>query len=136
MKIRIVKARRRPPWPAWAVIVTGVWLGMIGLLVLLMRIRHLDFRICIFHRLTGWPCPSCGMTRGVLAALAGRPIEGWLCNPLFFTLLAIFAADALGRVLLARRVRFNLTRGQRRLVWWAFLGLLLLNWAYLIRYVG
>jgi len=120
----------------WAIVITCLWLGLVGLLVLLMRLANVDYSICLLRNLTGWPCPSCGMTRGVLKILEGRLITGWLKNPLMFTLLGGLTIDTLGRVLLARKVELNLTRGQRRLVLWAFLAALLLNWAYLIRYVG
>jgi hypothetical protein len=90
----------------------------------------------MFHRLTGLPCPTCGMTRGVLRMLHGEFIAGWLYNPLMFTLLAVFAADALGRLVLARKLELTLTRRQRRVAWIVFLATVLVNWAYLIRYVG
>ncbi len=136
MKIRVVKTRRRPPWPLWAVGVVFAWLALVGVLVILMRILEVDVRVCVFHRLTSWPCPSCGLTRGVLSILGGDLVAGWRFNPLMFTLLAIALADTLGRVALARKVELNLTRRQRRIAWAVFVALVLINWAYLICYVG
>lgn len=40
------------------------------------------FPECVFHRLTGLHCPSCGMTRATAAALHGRFGEAWRFNPL------------------------------------------------------
>lgn len=40
------------------------------------------FPECVFHRLTGLNCPSCGLTRATSAALHGRFGEALRCNPL------------------------------------------------------
>lgn len=36
---------------------------------------------CLFHRLTGFFCPGCGMTRAIHAALHGRFVEALRYNP-------------------------------------------------------
>jgi hypothetical protein len=44
--------------------------------------------LCLFHRLTGWPCPGCGMGHAGLRLLAGDPVGAWHCHPFVFVLLA------------------------------------------------
>jgi hypothetical protein len=33
---------------------------------------HAFYPVCLFHQLTGWNCPGCGMTRGLYALLHGN----------------------------------------------------------------
>jgi hypothetical protein len=42
---------------------------------------------CLFHRVTGFDCPGCGMTRAAHAALHGRIGEAFRFNPLGMVLL-------------------------------------------------
>lgn len=41
---------------------------------------------CPFRRMTGIPCPLCGMTRAVLCLLRGDVSGAFHCHPLFFLL--------------------------------------------------
>lgn len=43
--------------------------------------RELTYR-CEFKRLTGLPCPTCGVTRGFILSLSGNLRDGWHLNPL------------------------------------------------------
>jgi hypothetical protein len=48
------------------------------------------YRLCAFHWLTGWPCPLCGLTRGIFALAKGRLTEAEHFNalsPLGFAML-------------------------------------------------
>jgi hypothetical protein len=48
------------------------------------------YRLCAFHWLTGWPCPLCGLTRGIFALAKGRFGEAEHFNalsPLGFAML-------------------------------------------------
>ncbi len=51
---------------------------------------HVD--LCLFHRLTGLPCPGCGMTRGVLALLGGDVRAALAFHPLSPVVVAIVGA--------------------------------------------
>ena len=42
---------------------------------------------CMFHKLTGFDCPGCGMTRATHAALHGRILDAFRYNPLGMILL-------------------------------------------------
>ncbi|MBP6963751.1 MAG: DUF2752 domain-containing protein [Armatimonadetes bacterium] len=67
---------------------------------------------CVFYRVTGYPCPTCGMTRS-LAALAhldfGRALS---FNPIAVILAAFFA------LLWSAAVHEILTRRRTRLLDW------------------
>ena len=136
MEVRLVRTSRRLPWPTWSIVVVGVWLCLIGATVAAARALDWDIKVCVFRGLTGRPCPTCGMTRGVLSMLRGEIVAGWAYNPLMFTLPGIGAALALVRVAFGRKLELRLSRRQRRIAWAVFIVLVLLNWAYLIRYVG
>jgi len=36
---------------------------------------------CAFQKMFGIPCPTCGLTRGVLLSLHGQFAEAWVLNP-------------------------------------------------------
>lgn len=47
---------------------------------------------CPFKSVTGIPCPSCGMTTGVLSHLSGHHKEGFLSHPLAFIMIIMMCA--------------------------------------------
>ncbi|MBI1381517.1 MAG: DUF2752 domain-containing protein [Planctomycetaceae bacterium] len=88
--------------------------------------------LCNVHRLTGWPCPTCGSTRLVQALGRGEVFEAVALNPLVF---AAFAAGIglLALRLVARRRLVVLTTARRaRLAPWVLVALLVANWLYLV----
>jgi hypothetical protein len=93
--------------------------------------------ICLFHRLTGLPCPACGTARALRLLLTGHPVTAWLTQPLaitLFILAAVFAAYSWVVVLFRLpRLRFDgVTQRQRAGAWVILCGTLVLNWLYLI----
>ena len=50
---------------------------------------------CLVRRTTGWKCPLCGMTHGVVALLRGDVLESLHWNP-FATVFVVAIAIALG----------------------------------------
>jgi hypothetical protein len=52
-------------------------------------------RPCLFHSLTGIPCPSCGATRSVLALLDGQIGDAIFYNPLVFAATLVFLIGGL-----------------------------------------
>ena len=136
MKVRWTRAARRPPWPWWAVAAVGLWVALGATAVYLSRQTGVEVVLCPFRLLTGLPCPTCGLTRGALALLAGKPLRAWTFNPLLFTAIAIWLLLLLVRVAFGRAVRLDLPRRQRRTAWVALVVLIAVNWAYLFVYVG
>ena len=112
-------------------------LALVVLLAALLPLDRIPYTVCTFLRLTGYPCPSCGLTRGFVAMAHGQWLLVLQTCPLA---LLLYAATAL---MLAVNVAallcgLRLTPG-RRLKWSArvwiiflcFFGLLILiNWLY------
>jgi len=136
MKVTLVKVPRRPPWPLWAIGLVVGWLGVTGAAVWLMQRYHQHVVLCAFKRLTGYPCPTCGATRGVLRLLHGDVAGAWQFNPLLFSVLAGGVALLAFRLAFGRVVRVQASRRQRRIAWAVAIVLVLINWAYLVVYVG
>ena len=116
------------------------WAGLLAVGLLLAALaagcHRAGYRLCLFRRLTGLPCPTCGVTRSALHFLQGDPRAACVEHPLAAalmtgaTLYALFAAASL---LLVRRL--PVPQAAPRVRFWTgavLLALLLLNWAYLI----
>jgi len=74
------------------------------------------FTLCMFERVTGRPCPGCGMTRSVLRLSQGDVAGSLRMHPLGVLLAALFVATLAGTIVgLARGgdpvVRFLERRG-------------------------
>lgn len=92
---------------------------------------------CRFHELTGWPCATCGITRGIVALGAGEWRTALRANPLLVSgTLALFGYAAVAAVLWAFRLprpRIGLaTRGARLAALLALVAAVLVNWAFLV----
>ncbi len=99
----------------------------------------LPWPTCSFRALTGWPCVTCGATRGALAFLHGEFAEAWRFNPLVFLgICAVIVFDLYALVVLttrSRRVRVSLPRaGARKVVVAIVLLVGLANWLYVLRH--
>ncbi|MCI8516940.1 MAG: DUF2752 domain-containing protein [Hungatella sp.] len=88
---------------------------------------------CLFHALTGLYCPGCGGTRAVGYLLHGDLIKSLQYHPLPVCMATAALIRAAGY--LSRRIRKDGScgdRGQRQQVLamiWAWVGILLVNWA-------
>lgn len=80
---------------------------------------------CLFHQVTGWYCPGCGVTRMLLALLQFNFVQAFYANPLLLMLLP----DA---ALLGLNYLYALSLNQRHRAWfyrvpnWVWLGLIVL----------
>lgn len=88
--------------------------------------------LCLFHRLTGYSCPTCGTTRGLLAMARGDWGQSFAWNPLTMTGGVIGSMAVLGRAITARTLELQLTAVENRILLILGLVLLGLNWAWLI----
>jgi uncharacterized protein DUF2752 len=93
--------------------------------------------VCLFRRLTGLPCPTCGATRCAMSLLHGDPGGAWRHNPLIFLcyaaalILNLYAAC----VLLFRLPRARLDHlpsGIKRCLCVLLVCALATNWIYLL----
>ena len=136
MKVHLVKVPRLPGWPLSAVGLLVAGFALVGAGAWWAMRQRPRVELCLFKRLTGWPCPTCGAARGMFCVLRGEPLSAWKLNPLLFTVLAAAAALAALRLLLARAVRVEMARREKLLALVAAAALVLLNWAYVIVQVG
>jgi hypothetical protein len=136
MTFGLRKTSRLPRWPVWAVGVVLAWLALVGATEWLAWRVHQPFELCLLKRLTGLPCPTCGLTRGILALLHGRLTDAIAFNPLAFVILGVAAIGLLGRLALGVGLRLDLSRGERKVAGILAVALLLSNWVYLIVCVG
>ena len=93
--------------------------------------------VCLFRRLTGWPCLTCGATRAFASLLSGNLAAALKLQPLavIAAVSAGVAYSAYSGLLLVRRrvVRVRLEPAESRFVWAAVVVLAVLNWLYLVR---
>jgi hypothetical protein len=136
MRVERVQLKRWPGWPWWAILLPVLWLALGAANLLLRAALDRPVQLCLLKHLTGWPCPTCGFTRGTLAFLQGRPIQGWLYNPLLFSALGLAGGAIAVRLLLGRGLHVHMTRRERAVAWFLALALFGANWLYVIRYVG
>lgn len=87
--------------------------------------------LCTLKAITGWPCPGCGLTRGMWHWLHGHWVEAIRLNALTPLISLIFTLYLVqhGRILLGKeRLSFGTSSGQR-LIGILFLLLFLGQWA-------
>ncbi len=138
---RVFQVERPPPEGYRAVLRRHLpWAVLAALPLLAAAVLPLDrlpFTLCTFRRLTGYPCPSCGMTRAFVALAHGRWQAALLDCPMAILLygLAALALAVNGAALLCG-VRIGAGRWLRwRLPGWLAAGAVfgclgLLNWIY------
>jgi hypothetical protein len=92
---------------------------------------------CVFHMLTGHPCPACGATRCVRFLFAGNFGAALRINPLvFFGFGAMVFYDLYAATVLALRLpRFRPSRpppGVGRAIRFAVIAMIAINWTWLV----
>jgi hypothetical protein len=84
----------------------GGAIAAVGLTVsILMPAEGIGVDLCGFLKLTGLPCPGCGLTRSVTNITHGNLGAAWHYNPFGFFVWATFAALAPCLVLPGRALR-------------------------------
>ena len=126
------------PSPAWPWIGVGVGVLIIGGLMVQLLPQH-GIPICGFYRVTGHPCPACGVTRAGFLLLHGKYPEAFAMHPLFILLISLMTAwfsTGLFAHLFRRDFIIEVLPGDARLWWAVFIACILLNWLYLWIHVG
>ena len=116
----------RVPW--WGAALVVLWAVFVALGLTFGDGEGGGLILCHFKRSTGRPCPSCGSSRGVLAALHGDFAEAWAWNPLVMSALGTLAVLTLLRLATGRRLEVELDRGARWLALALGLAALAANW--------
>lgn len=127
-----VLARHLPP----AVLAFGVLLA-----AALLPLDRIPYTLCTFLRITGYPCPSCGLTRGFVAMAHGQWLNVLHTCPLAALLYAatalVFAVNT-AAILCGVRLtpgRWLTWRARSWVVLLCICGLLILfNWLYRLFY--
>ncbi|MBU1734110.1 MAG: DUF2752 domain-containing protein [Verrucomicrobia bacterium] len=111
--------------------------GGVLLVVALLPLDRIPYTICTFLRLTGYPCPSCGLTRGFVAMAHGKWLAVLYACPLaalLYTATALIFAVNTAALLCGVRLtpgRGLKWRARAWVVFLCFFGLLILfNWLY------
>lgn len=97
----------------------------------------LPWPLCLFHALTGQPCPTCGATRSAVAFFHGQFLTALQWNPLaflFYCGLFLFNAYALAVCLVrAPRIRVaQLSVAEKKIIRSSTVVVFALNWVYLV----
>ncbi|MGI9114196.1 MAG: DUF2752 domain-containing protein [Chthoniobacterales bacterium] len=101
------------------------------------RALHVPWPICLFHALTGHPCPTCGATRAAIAFFRGDLLTAWDWNPLalasYFAVL-VFDIYALAVLITGtRRLRIVQVRpAEKKFLRGAIVAVVFANWLYLV----
>jgi len=118
--------------PGWAMVLIG---GSAALAVHYLGPLLSMLPPCIFHTLTGMPCPTCGSTRAFAALVDGKLFAALRLQPLFVIgcLIAIgFGARAVTARITGARITIALTERDRFLIRWTLIAAVLINWVYLL----
>ena len=98
------KTSAPPSLPVFAAMLLGATALGVGAIVFFFDPgTHAFYPVCLFHAVTGWNCPGCGMTRALYALLHGNVRLALKDNALFVVLLA--AAAVWGARFAARKRR-------------------------------
>ncbi len=136
MKIRLLPADRRPPWPWWAVTAVAAWVVLGCSAALVAHANEMAVTLCVFKRLTGIACPTCGASRGAWRLLHGDVLAAVRYQPFLFIVGVLFVGATVLRVAFARRVAVETSPLGRGAVAGAVIAAFLANWAYVIWFVG
>jgi len=90
---------------------------------------------CAFRRLTGWPCPTCGMTRSVVLALHGHVGAAFQANfagPAWIAVVTGMAMALLSVAWWESRVRQRWVRVLGLAGGAVFVAVLVTHWIYVV----
>jgi hypothetical protein len=136
MRIRLRRTDRRPPWPWWAAAAVAVWV-LVGCAAMhVARLESQPIDLCMFKRVTGLPCPTCGVTRSAWRLAHGDILAAIRNQPFMSVAGLLFALITVLRVGFARRIDCEMSPATRRVVLGLVAVAFLVNWWYVIVFVG
>ena len=117
----------------------GILYGIIALTAL-AAVRFLPVTAilppCLFNKLTGLPCPTCGATRSIMHLAHGSILSAMAMNPLvafsFVALILYFLYSIITILAGAPRIRIALADSEKNVLRIAAVGIVLMNWTYLL----
>lgn len=117
---------------AATVVLAAAALGLAGALT---ANRAAAPALCVFRRVTGIPCPGCGLVRAAGLLLRGEISAAFAVNPLGALALAVAPPVALAWIslrALAVSATIEPSRWEARLLPWAVGSAAAANWFYLV----
>lgn len=116
-----------------------IYLLIFGILAVtgygLFRLHEVPVMLCPFKQITGYPCPTCGSTRLVMALFRGDLVSAFLSNPGLFvsgTILSLWFGYGIFSQLSGKRLSVKLSSAEVVGLKIVLVVLVLLNWIYLI----
>jgi hypothetical protein len=132
VKVTLRPASRLPKVPLWALGFVVLWAMVVIWARIIGHYTGTEPDLCLFHRLTGYPSPTCGTTRGLLAMARGAWRESLAWNPMTMTGALIGSVVVIGRLVAAKTLIFKFTPRDKRLLVTVALVIFGLNWVWLI----
>ncbi len=123
----------KPP-PLWFILAYLAWAALIVGVHLVNTLTERELIICTLRRVTGVPCPTCGSTRAVEAALRGDFLSALFYNPLVIGILVVGGVVVALRFIAKRRFALVLSKRERLVAWALMLSVVGLNWWHVIAY--
>jgi len=132
--MQVVRAKRKSGQIEYGIIYGGIALAVLGFAWLFPVLSFAPQ--CMFRKLTGLPCPTCGATRSVVHLVHGDISHAFIMNPLAAAgvLIAIFFFFYSIITLLFELPRFRvlLRESESKAIRWGSATLLLAQWIYLV----
>lgn len=125
------------PAVRWKLRLRGTAIALACWILLIVARANLPERLsvpaCSFPATTGYPCPSCGMTRAMVAMTRGDIVTAVRLHPfsvMLFAAIVIVAIFGAAEALTGRDLLTKLRPG----VWWIWIGLagMLAGWAWVL----
>ena len=130
--IYLEKTGRKPAVPPAPLIVGIVWFLIVVTGIVISHRFNLPLEFCMFRRLTGIPCPTCGSTTGGMLILQGHLLQGWLQNPFVYSALPLIGVHLLFQGITCYSTGYRFTGRALPVPVAGLTILILLNWAYLV----
>ncbi len=132
--MRVLLANRESGQIEYGIIYGGVTLSMLGAVRLLPALPFLPQ--CLFKKLTGLPCPTCGATRAVVHLAHGDISHAFMMNPLtaagVLAAIFFFLYSIITLLFELPRFRVLLRESESKAIRWGSAALLLAQWLYLL----
>lgn len=121
----------RSQWRTIA-IVFAVWVALVVLSLVVGHFTKVDQSLCLFRRITGQPCATCGGTRATMDLVRGEFVDALRMNPLVTFAWFVVPVGSAWHLLRRHRGLPGVRRPMENRLWIAAGLLLAANWAYLL----